>query len=62
MAQIFTGTDPRSLAVDIMATYTRVVDSGSIKITHITSDQQAVLGIETLPCMIVTDLILNLVL
>ena len=55
MAQIFTGTDPQSLAVDIMARYTRVIDSEMVKITQITPEQQAVLGIESLPCMIVTD-------
>lgn len=55
MAQIFTGTDPKSLAVDIMARYTRVVDSEVVKITQVTPEQQAVLGLESLPCMIATE-------
>lgn len=55
MAQIFTGSDPKSLAVDIMARYTRAIDSELVKITQITPEQQAVLGLESLPCMIVTE-------
>jgi methionine--tRNA ligase beta chain len=55
MAQIFLGKNLRSLAVDIMAKYTRAVDADLVKITQVTEDQQKVLNIATTPCMIVTE-------
>jgi aminoacyl tRNA synthase complex-interacting multifunctional protein 1 len=55
MSQIFIGKDPRSLAVDIMAKYTRAVDADLVKVNEVTVEQQKVLGLATLPCMIVTE-------
>lgn len=55
MAQIFLGKNPRSLAVDIMAKYTRAVDADLVKTNEVTGDQQKVLGIATTPCMVVTE-------
>jgi len=55
MAQIFLGTDPRSLAVDIMAKYTRAVDSDHVKITKVTPEVQKELKIASVPCMIITE-------
>jgi aminoacyl tRNA synthase complex-interacting multifunctional protein 1 len=55
MAQIFLGKNLRSLAVDIMAKYTRAVDADLVKITTITEAEQKVLNIATTPCMVVTE-------
>jgi methionine--tRNA ligase beta chain len=55
MAQIFLGKDRTSRAVDIMARYTRAIDADLVKITEVTPEQQKVLEIATVPCMIVTE-------
>lgn len=55
MSQIFLGTDPKSLAVDIMAKYTRSVDAELVHLTKVTPEQQAVLNLESVPIMIVTE-------
>lgn len=55
MAQIFLGKNLRSLAVDIMAKYTRAVDADLVKLTTVTEAEQKVLNISTTPCMIVSE-------
>lgn len=55
MAQIFLGNNAKSLAVDIMAKYTRAVDADLVQISRVTAEQQKCLDIPTVPCMIVTE-------
>ncbi|CAI2369603.1 unnamed protein product [Moneuplotes crassus] len=55
MTQIFLGTNLKSLAVEIMAKYTRAIDAELVKITTLTPEVQKETGIPTLPCMIVTE-------
>lgn len=55
MAQIFLGKCPRSLAVNMMARYTRAIDADLVKITEVTPDQQKALDIATVPCMVVSE-------
>ena len=55
MAQIFLGKNLKSLAVELMAKYTRAVDAELVKITKITPEEQKVLNILSVPCMIVSD-------
>ena len=55
MSQIFLGTDVRSLAVELMAKYTRAVDSEIVTLSPTTEDQAKVLGLASLPCLLATE-------
>lgn len=55
MAQIFLGNNPKSLAVELISRYTRAVDSDIVKLSTITPEEQQVLGITSLPCLIATE-------
>ena len=55
MAQIFLGNDPKSMAVELIAKYTRAVDSDLVKLNEVTPEHQKELAIPSLPCMLVTE-------
>jgi aminoacyl tRNA synthase complex-interacting multifunctional protein 1 len=55
MAQIFLGKNSSSLAVELMAKYSRAVDSDLVKLVQTTPDEAKVLGISSLPTLVATE-------
>ena len=55
MSKIFVGSDSRSLAVEWFAKYTKAVDNDHVVIVQASPDDQEILNIPILPCLLVKE-------